>query len=226
MRSLLLLGPLLAACSPQGWIRTERGSDRIRTAYHFDTTLQGIPTHALVLANSHFPCSLPTEPDPDAITSAEQQYAMAWGREGAMLVAFALFEYDGEPSSGRFPVDEAASPYGLDEVEPRAALAAFHAVWEAEVVTEDGLYREYQPVIEEDHTPVDGPGSVELELGEEGRWSGRFALDAIDVSGRFEAEACAGDGAALFETLGIFSGGIDTDIPADTGRSYPAGGTP
>jgi hypothetical protein len=199
----LLLVPL-AACAPHGLLRTERGSDRIRTALHFETEIYGSSATAVVLSNSHFPCALPSQPDPDAILAAEQQYHLAWNREGTMVVSFLLYSWDEEDWSGRYPVSEVASPFGLDELEPRAAMASFRAVWEAEVSEEDGLYREYQPVLEEWTMPVEAPGEVEI-VALEDRLEGSFGLDTLDVSGRFTTTACE-DGGDLMSYLGSYSG--------------------
>jgi hypothetical protein len=224
----LLAAVTLAACSPQGWLRSERGAERIRTAFHLNTSYYGERAKAVVLSNSHFPCSLPDTQDPDAITQAEAEYLMAYSREGSMLVAFVLFSHEDGSWSGRYPVDEAASPFGLDEVEPRAAMAAFRAVWEAEVSEEDGLYREYEPVVEEQHIPVEGPGEISVqESGDGERFEGSFTLDSIDVSGRFETRECVDGDGDLLGYLDLFavtpSPGDDT---RDTGGWLYSGGTP
>jgi hypothetical protein len=219
---LLLLAPL-TACAPHGLLRTERGSDRIRTALHFETQGYGSPATAVVLSNSHFPCSLPTVPDPDAILEAEQQYHLAWNREGTMVVSFLLYSWDERERSGSYPVSEVASAYGLDELEPRAAMASFRAVWEAEVSEEDGLYREYQPVIEEWTMPVEGPGEIEVEVLED-VLEGSFSLDTLDVSGRFTATACD-DGSDLLSYLTAY-GGVTPGGGRDSEDTTPIGDTP
>ncbi len=216
-RLSVALAPLLMlACSPKGWIRTNRSTERVRTAYSIATTTGPWTYQVVVLANSHFSCGLPTEPDPDAITSAEQDYYMAWNREGALLVGFALYT-DGSPGwEGTYPVDEAASPAALDEVEPRAAMAAFHAVWEAEVSEEDGLYREYEPVVEDSVMPVESPGSVEIE--EDGdALVGRFSLESLDVSGSFVTESCPADEVNLLDFLDLFESGSTPPDDTETG---------
>jgi hypothetical protein len=224
MRKLLPIAVLLAGCSPQGWIRTDRSTDRIRTAFHIPTSLYGVDAKAVILSNSAFPCALPTQPDPAAITAAEQAYAMAWNREGTVIVAFVLFAWDDSAWVGGYPVDEAASPYSLDEVEPRVALAGFRAVWEAEVSEEDGLYREYQPIDEVWTMPVEQPGNIELVATEAG-YEGSFSLDRLDVSGRFETTACPDSSTGLLEYLDLFQTS-PPDTSDDTGRVVPFGGTP
>lgn len=216
--SFLPLAILLAGCSPDGWLRSSHGAERIRTAFHFPTTFAGVHAQAMVLSNSHFPCSLPDTPDPDAITQAQMDWANAWNREGSMLVAFVLYRWEEASWEGNFPVDEAASPFGLDEVEPRVAMAAYRAVWEAEVSEEDGLYREYEPVVEEQFVPVEGPGTIELEVRDGGTgFAGTFSLDAIDVSGRFHSSWCA-DGGDLIDYLDLFD--VGEPDPRDTGFVY------
>ena len=210
---------LQAGCAPMGWIRTERGTDRIRTAFHIPTTLYGVTAKALILSNSDFPCSLPTEPDPDAITAAEQDYYMAWNREGTMLVGFVLFAWEDGAWEGSYPVDEAASPYSLDEVEPRAAMAGFRAVWEAQVSEDDGLYREYEPVVEEQVMPVEGPGTLEMYEKNSG-YEGTFSLDTLDVSGNFRSAPCVSGGADLLDYFDLFDSSdpddtTDTAVPAN-----------
>ncbi len=219
MRPLLaVLVLVLAACSPHGVIRTERGADRVRTAFHIATELYGSPATAVVVSNSHFPCSLPTQPDPDAITEAELDYYMAWNREGSVVLAFLLFTWDVSARAGEYPVSEAASPYGLDEVEPRAALAAYRAVWESEVSEDDGLYREYEPVIEEEVIPVESPGTVDVQV-EEDTLIGRFELSSLDVSGRFVTQACAEGSADVLDYLDLFTSS-PPDTTEDSGIRY------
>ncbi len=219
------LALLAIGCAPHGVIRTERGSDRVRTAFHIDTELYGAEATAVVLSNSHFPCALPTVPDPDAITQAEREYYMAWNREGSVVLAFVLFEWEGGDQTGSYPVSEAASPYGLDEIDPRVALAAYHAVWEAEVSEEDGLYREYEPVIEEYAMPVEAPGSVDLEVDDD-RLLGSFNLDSLDVSGRFVTEACPDGSDDLLDYFDLFDAPPPDDT-RDSGLETPiSGGTP
>lgn len=212
LRLLPLPLAMLCACSPKGWIRTPRGAERVRTAYSIATTTGAWEYQVVVVANSHLACGLPTEPDPDAITQAEQDYYMAWNREGALLVGFALYS-DGPGWTGTFPVDETANPAVLDEIEPRAAMAAFHAVWEAEVSEEDGLYREYEPVLEDSIMPVEGPGSVVVE--EDGdALVGRFSLDTLDVSGSFRTEPCPPEEVDLLDFLDLFDSS-DSPPPDD-----------
>jgi len=215
MIPLLLAALLSVGCSPRGWIRSERTTDRIRTAFHVATDFYGQPASVLFLSNSHFPCALPTQPDPDAITAAERDYYMAWNREGSVVLAFVLFTWDDRSWSGAYPVSEAASPFGLDEIEPRVALAGYHAVWEAEVSEEDGLYREYQPVIEEEAIPVEAPGNLDIELSDD-TMVGTFTLDSLDVSGSFTTQRCPGDNTDLLDYLDLFGGGVPGDS-SDTG---------
>jgi hypothetical protein len=224
MRHLLPLTLLLVGCAPQGWIRTDRSTDRIRTAFHIPTSLYGADARVLVLSNSDFPCAIPTQPDPDAITAAEQAYAMAWNREGTLIVAFVLFAWEQDAWEGSYPVDEAASPYSLDEVEPRVALGAFRAVWEAEVSEEDGLYRDYQPVVEEWTMPVERPGSVDLVVTEDG-YRGSFSLDSLDVSGRFETRECPDSSTGLLDYLDLFTASPSDDT-RDSDTVMPFGGAP
>lgn len=220
----LLLAPLLAGCAPQGWLRTQHGSDRIRTAFHLTTALYGAPARVVILSNSHFPCALPSQPDPDAITAAERDYYLAWNREGSVVLAFVLFSWDTSSWAGSYPVDEAASPYGLDEIEPRAAMAGYRAVWEAEVSEEDGLYREYQPVVEEEIIPVEAPGTIDVEESDD-VLSGSFSLDSLDVSGRFTTQRCASGSGDLLDYLDLFSSGLPSDT-RDSGGVYFEGGGP
>ena len=222
--ALALLTVPLVACSPKGWLRTPHGAERIRTAYSIATTTGPWTYQVVVLANSHFACGLPTEPDPDAITEAEQDYYMAWNREGALLAGFALFAWDGKSWTGTYPVSETADPTVLDDVEPHVTMAAFHAVWEAAVSEEDGLYREYEPVVEDSVMPVEGPGTVEIE--EDGdALVGRFSLDTLDVSGRFRTEPCPPEEVDLLDFLDLFDSN-DTTEPTPRDTAFHSGGVP
>ncbi len=221
MGRLPLLSVLVAAatgCAPNGWIRTQHGSDRIRTAFHIATDMYGSPATAVVISNSHFPCALPSQPDPDAITAAERDYYLAWNREGSVVMAFVLFTWDDASWDGSYPVSEAASPYGLDEVEPRVALAAYRAVWEAEVSEEDGLYREYVPVVEQQVIPVESPGNVDIQV-EDDALTGRFSLDSLDVSGTFSTKPCPSGSGNLLDYLDLFGAGLP-DGREDSGNPY------
>ena len=186
----LLLLPLVAvACAPMGRIRTPRGGDRLHTALTLGTIWSGTRARVLILSTSSVACSPPTDPDPDAITAYEAELVLALTREGSLVLAFVMFSSDPTDWSGEYPVDETASPWALDEVEPRAALAAFHAVWEAEVLAEDGLYREYAAVEEELSLPVLAPGTLTFD-DDDDEASGTFALESLDVSGTFDATPC------------------------------------
>ena len=218
MRRILPLALLLPACAPLGRIRSPRLDERLRSAWALDGALGGQDARLLVLSTSAFPCGLPEEPDPDAITAADAAWLYAWTREGSLIVAFALFALDAASEEGSYPVDETASPSALDDVEPRAALAAFHAVWEAEVSAEDGIYREYEPVDEQLVLPVEGPG--ELSVADDGDGlSGTFSLDSLDVSGSYRAELCppGQDDLLSLDMLSALLGGAWAEHRDDTG---------
>ncbi len=198
---------LCTACSSAGRLHTPRGSDRVRDAWHIPTSYLGQGVLALVIANSRFPCGLPSEADPEAITGADMDYYVAWNREGALVVGLLLYRWGtGDDWSGSYPLQDTVTPEALDAVEPRAAMAAFHAIWEAEVSEEDGIYRQYEAVDEQDLMPVPSPGSVELQVqGETMR--GSFTLDSIDVSGTFTSQRCSASEADLLQYLDLFQGG-------------------
>lgn len=215
--SLLLLA--LSACAPWGRIHTPRGSDRLRSAWSLATLWSGVSTRVLFLSTSTVPCGPPDTQDPDAITAADMELAQAWTREGSQILVFALFSDHTSGWSGSYPVVEVVSPVALDVTEPHAALAAYHAVWEAEVSEEDGLYREYAIVEEQLRLPVPDPGTLTWEESGDIA-SGTFALDSLDVSGDFQAEACPEGEDSLLASY-LLAALLNDWVRPDTDEVYP-----
>ncbi len=178
-----------AGCAPHGWLHTPQGDERLQSALHVNS-VDGIGRTngiLIILANSELPCSLPSVNDPDAITEADQAYYFALYREGARIVVLYLYNWESD-WTGSYPVIENPDENALDVVEPRAAGAIYHAVLEAAVTEDDGLYREYE-VLQEQYEEVGEPGSVNLDVVEDSL-EGSFSLDSIDVSGSFRTEHC------------------------------------
>jgi hypothetical protein len=157
---------------------------------HGETTL----TQTIVmLANTQVDCEdIPTLPEEDTKTLNSPETVAVFTRENARVVILFLFQDKHEDLVSTYVVD--GEPAG-DNVTTQngVASAAYLGVNEAELVDEDGLVRFYLPgsnpgdcVLVDDVPP---PG--EVVVTDAGRnLKGTFALDSIDVSGRFEAKEC------------------------------------
>jgi hypothetical protein len=189
---------LLLACR-SGVIHYPTGTDDLRAAW-FQTVpytrlvdQNGEPTltqTVVMLANTQVDCAdIPTM-DKKALDSPET--VAVFTRENARVVI--LFLYQDKHR-------DLVSPYVLDDdlpgenvtTENGVASAAYLGVNEAELVDEDGLVRFYLPgsnpgdcMLVQD---VPSPGEVVITDASP-NLKGTFALDAIDVSGRFEAKEC------------------------------------
>jgi hypothetical protein len=199
MRALLFLS--LLACG-QGFLRTDRGREPIRSAFYAQEADDSYA--AVLLLNSDVQCELPDTDDPAELEAVLASWYVALYREGALAVSIRLYP----PETGGFEASyvvsseagaaEATGTEGSAEVDVRE-------VFEAAVDDADGISRTYEIADAEGAAYlVDDAdsGEVVIERLERGRMQGRFLLDVEHVSGRFEAERCDVD-SDLFTGTGL-----------------------
>ena len=191
---------LLLACR-SGVIHYPTGTDDLRAAW-FQTApytgrvdQDGEPTLTqtiVMLANTKVYCAdiPPLGGDEKALDSPET--VAVFTRENARVVILFLFQDKHRDLVSTYVLDE--EPPGENvTTENGIASAAYLGVNEAELVDEDGLVRFYLPgsnpgdcMLVQD---VPSPGEVVINDASP-NLKGTFALDAIDVSGRFDAKEC------------------------------------
>ncbi len=183
--------PTLLACAP-GTIATPLIDDKLRTAWH-QTVQTGAEVRTLVaLANSTIPCEEPEIDDPAALTKENLAVYSSVTRENARIVMLDLHRYHLEESwVGHYPVHEDADVAWqsyVDATHPHVARARYRGIDEAEVTTDEGLYRLYEPT-EYTDLYIDEPAEVRITREGEAL-HGSFHFDAEDVSGTFRSEHC------------------------------------
>lgn len=194
----MLLFLILYACAPYGRINTPMGSERLRSAWYMEIN-GGL---GILLSSSEVSCSLPTSENPEEISKALQDFYLAINREGSQLMAFILYNYNPRSWEGYYPISDAPDIDALDEVDPRVAQATYRSVDEARLEYQAGLYREYEPTDYTYVAKVEGPGHVTVEKYETNQTlEGWFSLDALDVSGTFDAQPCESDNSEIIELL-------------------------
>ncbi len=190
-----MLLALLGACSV-GTLLSSEGREPLRAAWY--AASEEAPT-LLLLSNSSLLCELPESDDPAEIEAVLARQQAGLTREGAKLLYLELDAAQGD-LVGSYDV----APDGED-----ASVRSMRAVWwqvvEAKVEAREGIVVAYEPggeLGDVEYVPrVGDPATLEI-LAEDGLVSGRFDLGSLDISGRFEATACAPD-ASLFATLGF-----------------------
>jgi hypothetical protein len=191
---------LLGACAPYGRIFTASGNDRLRTAWYAEMPLAGKSSLVVLLANSRLDCTMPDATSPTAVKSAQEEIYLAMNREGARVVGLQLLSVDPSDWSGRYTVVADFAKAVLSSDTPRLAQAMYIGVDEAEVENLDGIYRSYYAPDPVYVFGVPAPGDVNVKASND-TVSGDFSLDAIDVSGTFEAESCSSE-SSILETFG------------------------
>jgi hypothetical protein len=144
------------------------------------------------LANTQIDCEDISTPDFDTKTLESPETVAVFTRENARVVILSLYQDKRRDLVSSYVVD----PEPLAEnvtTENGVASAAYLGVNEAELVDEDGLVRVYLPgsnpgdcVLVDDVPP---PGEIVITDASR-NLKGTFSLDAIDVSGRFDAKEC------------------------------------
>ncbi len=186
-----MLAWTLLGCAA-GSIETPTHDDQLHTAW-YQTIQSGDDVRMLVaLANSDIPCEEPETDDPAQLIRENLAIYSSVTRENARIVMLDLYRYVLEESwVGHYPVHldaDVAWPSYVNATHPHVAGARYRGIDEAEVTTDDGLYRLYEPVDYVD-VVVDAPAEVIISRDREKVW-GEFHFDTQDVSGRFRAKRC------------------------------------
>ena len=192
---------LLLACR-SGVIHYPTGTDDLRAAwfqtapYPLRVDEEGEPTLTqtiVMLANTSVDCEdIPTL-DVDKKGALDNPETVAvFTRENARVVILFLFQDKHRDLVSTYVVDEELPGENVT-TQNGVAAAAYLGVNEAELIDEDGLVRFYLPgsnpgdcVLVDDVPP---PGEIVITDASR-NLKGTFALDAIDVSGRFDAKEC------------------------------------
>ncbi len=187
---MVVLG-LMTACA-SGSISTPRGDDKLRTAW-YQTVQAGQDVRTLVvLANSSIPCEEPEIADPAELTREQLAIYSSVTRENARIVMMDLYRFHLEDSwVGHYPVHDDADvawPSYVNATHPHVAKARYRGIDEAELTTDEGLYRLYEPTDYVD-VVVDDPGVIQVTRDGDTLW-GSFHFDNEDVSGKFRADHC------------------------------------
>ena len=190
---------LLVACR-SGVIHYPTGTDDLRAAWvqtapytgRVDESGEPTLTETIVmLANTQVDCQdIPNMADKTAFDSPET--VAVFTRENARVVILFLFQDRHRDLVSTYVLDD--DPPGENvTTENGVASAAYLGVNESELVDEDGLVRFYLPgsnpgdcLLVQD---VPSPGEVVINDASP-NLKGTFALDTVDVSGRFEAKEC------------------------------------
>lgn len=249
-----MLLALLLGCGP-GTFETEDGKEPLRAALYFapDSTLtlaaQGTRQIYVLLANSTLPCEPEAvEDDPrtensDEVAAAkdywEAQFATAFLREGALVVAGVLAIGADEDWLGRYPLQsdawDAPAMAAYVEETGRVAAGGWYRVDEASSAGASGvLYANDDggfSVDEEAHDlSVGAPAWVEV-TEKNSVLAGAFDFPDAKLAGTFTAARC--DNADLLTELYKRVGALvvaeqleggDDDTLADTGTVPPSGG--
>ena len=191
---------LLLACR-SGVIHYPTGSDDLRAAW-FQTAPYANRENAkgettltqtvVLLANTQVDCEdIPTlDVGKKALDSPEA--VAIFTRENARVVILFLFQDENQDLVSSYLVDEEPAGENVTTVNG-VASAAYLGVNEAELIDEDGLVRFYLPgsnpgdCVLVDQVPP--PGEIVITHAAT-TLRGTFALDSIDVSGRFDAKEC------------------------------------
>ena len=191
---------LLLACR-SGVIHYPTGTDDLRAAWFQTAPYTGranakgettLTQTIVLLANTQVECEdIPTlDIGKEALDSPET--VAIFTRENARVVILFLFQNKDLDLVSTYVVDPEPSGKNVTTVNGVAG-AAYLGVNEAELIDEDGLVRFYLPGSNPgdcelvDHVPP--PGEIVITHAT-GNLKGTFALDSIDVSGRFDAKEC------------------------------------
>lgn len=188
---------LLLGCQV-GTMRTTYGTTPMVTALHMvlpDTGDQDVTR--VLLSNSALPCDaqVPSaEPTDTGFGADDRQNAytdlvIALSRENSRIVMLDLHRFELDSWAAFYPLS-AASPTGLSGRNPTQAQASYYGVNEAVMGSDQGLEQTYTPTDVEVASNVDAPGWVEISRDADGKLSGAFSLDPVEVSGRFRSEPC------------------------------------
>ncbi len=193
---------LLLACR-SGVIHYPTGTDDLRAAWFQTAPYPGrdnakgettLTQTIVMLANTSVDCE--DIPPLDAVqgkTALDDPETVAvFTRENARVVILFLFQDKHRDLVSTYVIDE--EPPGENvTTENGVASAAYLGVNEAELIDEDGLVRFYLPGSNPGDCMLvdDVPPPGEIVITDAGRnLKGTFALDSIDVSGRFDAKEC------------------------------------
>ena len=193
---------LLLACR-SGVIHYPTGTDDLRAAWFQTAPYTGRGDEAgeptltqtiVMLANTSVECedipSLDVANGKKALDSPET--VAVFTRENARVVILFLFQSKQRDLASSYVIDD--EPLGENvTTQNGVASAAYLGVNEAELIDEDGLVRFYLPgsnpgdcMLVDDVPP---PGEITITAADR-NLKGTFALDSIDVSGRFDAKEC------------------------------------
>lgn len=202
---MLFLLSALVACTP-GRIETASGGpDELRSAWY--QIVEGPDSDELrvFLLNSELSCDItPSLADPALRDEALIELYVALTREDARVVALELRRVPGHDGwQGYYPIfDSDELEHRLDGANPFAGRALYVGVNEAEVSADDGLTREYTPT-DVEYGWADEPSEVHI-TEDGGTLRGTFALNGLNVSGRFKASPCADLGFTLDQAESLF----------------------
>lgn len=180
---------LILGCAP-GFLRSHEGREPIRSAFY--ATDANSDSALVLLSNSYVSCDLPETDDADEMELALVQQSAALYREGASLLLFELLVGE-DALPGTYRLNDGSDDPDEDVPETRGFNAAWWHVNEAVVEARDGLIVSYSPGTSAgdfEFLPfVPSPGEVVITDADD-RLKGEFAIDSLDLSGRFEAEPC------------------------------------
>ena len=192
---------LLLACR-SGVIHYPTGTDDLRAAWYqtapytgrFDEHGDPTLTQTIVmLANTSVDCEdIPADISNGKKALDDPETVAVFTRENARVVILFLFQDKHRDLVSSYVIDE-EQPGENVTTQNGVAGAAYLGVNESELVDEDGLVRFYLPgsnpgdcMLVQD---VPSPGEVVINDASP-NLKGTFALDSIDVSGRFDAKEC------------------------------------
>jgi hypothetical protein len=192
---------LLLACR-SGVIHYPSGSDDLRAAWFQTGPYEGrrnseedttLTQTVMLLANTQIDCAdIPTlDTDKKKVLDSPESIAI-FTRENARVVILFLFQQAGSSLASTYIVDPEPSGENVT-TQNGVASAAYLGVNEAELIDEDGLMRFYLPGSNPGDCELvdDVPPPGEIVITDSGpNLRGTFALDSIDVSGRFDAKEC------------------------------------
>jgi hypothetical protein len=212
---------LLALGCSRGTISDPWGSSPLETAIFLEHRGDQRDEAWVLLSNGYIssPCaSIDPAVAAEDYQAWSEELGVALGREGARLVLAHLYRFRRETWEGVFPLSSEPVNAVLDDRTPFAAEAGYFAVLEAEA-DQTGLRMSYEPVETQLEVAIDS-GHVEIVRASDDELRGSFALETVDVGGRFKAERCYADpdSTILPYVLGLLDGGDGLEAnPSDTG---------
>ena len=204
-----MIWALLAIAGCMGTLRSDEGTDRVRSALWFSETAEG-PTQTLVLiTNSALPCAPEDTPDDPATGLDEQaaalqywnaQVSSSFSREGAIVVMLGLYTWSADRAGDYALTEDALEQHlSLLEASPRVGFGAWLRVNESEVTETNGIFSNTTPTDVDVDAAAAPPSVVTLDEPDEEQLIGDFEIVPAGVTGSFHATQCAN--AALYTAV-------------------------